>query len=88
MKRVIRKVWIGILAVCTVVVGACCAHKNAGASREDLQQQLDQVRQRIREREMSCVYGSPEVLESYAAETQRLRQQADSLQREIDKLDR
>lgn len=89
MKKFFSKTWIGILALATIVVGACCSHKDTpGASKQELKDQLNALEKRIKEREMSCVYGSPEVMESYRQETARLRQEADSLQHEIDKLEK
>lgn len=54
------------------------------AQRAAVQRRLDELKKVIQEREMSCVYGSPEVLQRYAAETQRLRSEADSLQTLLD----
>lgn len=53
-------------------------------SRAEVQQKLDKLREVIREREMSCVYGSPEVLRQYSEETRQLRCEADSLQNLLD----
>lgn len=54
--------------------------------RVNLTQRLEQLRNAIRERESSCVYGSPEVLEEYSRETYRMRQEAEELQKELDEL--
>ncbi len=48
--------------------------------RAELQERLEELRATIKNREMSCVYGSPEVLQSYSAHTRELRHEADSLQ--------
>lgn len=85
MKRFFQKGWIGLLAVVTVIVGACCSQRDA-TRKADLQRRLDSVRSIIRQRESSTIYGSPEVMAGYGKETQRLRSQADSLQNEIDKI--
>ena len=53
-------------------------------SRADVQRKLDKLREVIRDREMSCVYGSPEIIQEYGQETMRLRQEADSLQNLLD----
>ena len=50
------------------------------ARRAELQARLEKLRAIIKDREMSCVYGSPEVLQEYSAHTLELRQEADSLQ--------
>ena len=52
-------------------------------TRAERQKELENLRIMIREREMSCVYGSPEVIREYSAETRTMRHQADSLQNEI-----
>jgi len=52
-------------------------------TRAKKQKELENLRIMIREREMSCVYGSPEVIREYSAETWTMRHQADSLQNEI-----
>ena len=56
--------------------------------RAELQQRLDSLQAIIKQREMSCVYGSPEIIQSYGQETNNLRQQANEIQEEIDKLDK
>ena len=55
--------------------------------RQELEEQLELLRNTIEEREGARVYGSPEVIQEYRKETQRLRQEADSLQREIKTLE-
>lgn len=47
---------------------------------------LEQLRDIIRERESSCIYGSPEVMEEYDRKTQRLRDEAFELEEEIKEL--
>lgn len=54
--------------------------------RYDLTSRLEQLRNAIRERENSCVYGSPEILEAYGRETQRLRQEAAEIEKELEEL--
>ena len=104
MKKLLNKAWIGILAVATVIVGACCSHKNAPKNEDpnqvnnesndhqmtksELQARIDEIRTRVKERESSCVYGSPEVMENYGKETMRLRHEADSLQQVLDNWDK
>jgi len=57
-------------------------HKDSiSVRRAELQERLESLRTTIKEREMSCVYGSPEVLQSYSAHTRELRHEADSLQK-------
>lgn len=46
----------------------------------ELSMRLEQLRNTIRERESSCIYGSPEVMAEYEKETQRLKEQAFELE--------
>ena len=57
------------------------------ASRAEVQSRLEELRRVIKEREMSDVYGSPEVIEEYQAETQRLRLEAAEIQKQIDAIE-
>ena len=109
--KIVKKTWIGILAMATAVVAACTSTKRTSESAEavppadndelgenenatmpkdsinarraELQARLEKLRAIIKDREMSCVYGSPEVLQEYSAHTRELRHEADSLQNEL-----
>ena len=54
--------------------------------RVNLVQRLEQLQNAIREREGSCVYGSPEIIEEYGRETRRMRQEAEEIQKQLDEL--
>jgi len=89
MKKPFRKVWIGILTATAFVVGACCSHKTVEINGEkltkkELQARVDELRTIVEEREMSCVYGSPEIIAEYGRETARMRAELDELQKELD----
>lgn len=56
------------------------------ARRAELQARLESLRATIKDREMSCVYGSPEVMKEYSARTRAMRHEADSLQNELLKM--
>lgn len=56
------------------------------ARRAELQSRLESLRATIKDREMSCVYGSPEVMREYSARTRAMRHEADSLQNELLKM--
>lgn len=87
MKRIFRKAWIGVVALAAVVVGACCSNKKANdnqMSKKELKERIAELEAIVREREMSCVYGSPEIIAEYGRETRRLRQELDSLQNVLD----
>jgi hypothetical protein len=49
----------------------------------EMRDRLEVLRNTIREREGSCVYGSPEIIEEYGRETQRLRDEANELELQI-----
>lgn len=55
---------------------------------KDLRMRLEALLNTIREREGSCVYGSPEIIEEYGRETNRMRQEASDLQRQIEELEK
>lgn len=55
--------------------------------RAELQQRLDSLQSIIQEREMSCVYGSPEVMDRYRQRTAEIRQEAQNIEKEIEELD-
>ncbi len=79
MKKVVRKIWIGTLSGLAFFT-ACCGQK--GLSRQERKQLIKErnnIQEILKERESSCVYGSPEVLERYSLETYRLRNKLDSI---------
>ena len=89
MKGVFKKTWIGVLSVATLIVGACCSNKNVddpnrSMTRRELKARIKELRAIVEDREMSCVYGSPEIIAEYGRETARLRHELDSLQNELD----
>ena len=90
--KVFRKAWIGVLALTTLVVGACCSHKTIDVNgqkmtKKELQARIDELRSIVEEREMSCVYGSPEIIAEYGRETGRLRNELNELQEKLDNFD-
>ena len=87
MKRIFKKTWIGVVALATLIVGACCSNKNTSdqkMSKKELKERIAELQAIVEEREMSCVYGSPEIIAEYGRETGRLRHELDSLQHELD----
>ena len=56
------------------------------ARRVKLQEQIASLRAVLMERESSCVYGSPEVIEEYGRETNRLRGEMEKLEKELREL--
>ena len=79
MKKLTRTIWIGILAG-LAFLGACATHKGmTKAERAQLVKERDSIQQILQRREGATVYGSPEVIQAYGAETRRLRHQLDSI---------
>ena len=79
MKKVVRTVWIGALTG-IAFLGACCS--SSGLSRKERKQlvkERDSIQDILRMREMSAVYGSPEIIARYGTETARLRCELDSI---------
>ena len=56
--------------------------------REQLQQQLDSISNILKRREGACIYGSPEVMEKYRNETNRLKTEAAEIQKQLEDLDK
>ena len=79
MKKFGRTIWVGILAG-LAFLGACGSHKGLSkAERAQLVKERDSIQQILTNREGACVYGSPEIIQAYGAETQRLRNQLNEL---------
>ena len=79
MKKFARTIWIGILSG-LAFLGACNSHKGlTKAERAQLVKERESIQGIITQRENSCVYGSPEILREYSAETQRLRNQLNEI---------
>ena len=79
MKKVVRTVWISLLSG-VAFLGACCTSKGLSKSeRKQLVKERDSIQEILSRREGAAVYGSPEIIANYAAETYRLRSQLDSI---------
>ena len=79
MKKFGRSIWVGILAA-LAFLGACASHKSLTKSeRAQLIKERDSIQEIIVRRESSCIYGSPEVMQEFSAETGRLRQQLNEI---------
>lgn len=79
MKKFGRTIWIGILAGFAFL--SSCGF-NRGLSKTDranLEHQRDSIRQVLKSREGACVYGSPEIIQAYSEETQRLQSQLNEI---------
>ena len=79
MKKTVRRIWVAVLSAVAFLV-ACVSSKGLSSTeRANLIKERDSIQRIIKERESSCVYGSPEVLREYGNETRRLRVRLDSI---------
>lgn len=85
MKRVFRNAWIGLIAVSAVIVGACCSQRNRGDIKI-VKERIAELKEQLSIREMSCVYGPPEMIQEYGRETQRMRDELETLEQELERL--
>ena len=56
------------------------------ARRVALQERIVELQAALQHREGACVYGSPEIIEEYGKETQRIRQELEDLRSQIREL--
>ena len=79
MKKIVRTVCIGALSG-LAFLAACCSTKGlTRAEKKQLKHDRDSIQEILRMREMAAVYGSPEIIANYGAETARLRYELDSI---------
>lgn len=84
MKKLGRTIWVGILAG-LAFLGACGTHKGMTKDeRAQLIKERDSIQQILKGREGACVYGSPEIIQAFGDETNRLRHQLDSINKRLD----
>ncbi|MBR0540416.1 MAG: hypothetical protein IKG95_06290 [Bacteroidales bacterium] len=57
------------------------------ARRVELQRRLNELQTTLRNREGACIYGTPEVMERYKEETNRMKKEAESIRKELQNLD-
>ena len=57
------------------------------ARRVELQERIAELQTALQRREGACVYGSPEVIEEYGRETQRMKDEVNALRKELKDLD-
>lgn len=83
MKKLGRTIWVGILAG-LAFLGACGTHKGMTKDeRSQLIKERDSIQQILKGREGACVYGSPEIIQAFGDETNRLRHQLDSINKRL-----
>lgn len=56
-------------------------------TRMELMNRLDTLHETLKRRESACVYGSPEIIQRYREETNRLRQEAAAIEKQLQELD-
>lgn len=61
--------------------------KEKNRRKAELKERLEDIKNILSQREGAEVYGSPEIIEEYGRETQRLRREADSLRVELEKME-
>ena len=80
MKKVVRTVWIGALSGLAFLAACCSSTKGlTRAERKQLIRERDSIQDMLTRREGAAVYGSPEIIARYGAETYRLQNQLDSI---------
>ena len=79
MKKVVRTVWICALSGLAFLT-ACCTSKGLSRhKRKQLIKERDSIQDILTRREGAAVYGTPEVIANYAAETYRMQSRLDSI---------
>ena len=79
MKKVVRTVWIGALSGLAFLAACCSQNGLTRKERKQLVKQRDSIQEILTRREGAAVYGSPEIIARYGAETYRLQKQLDSI---------
>ena len=79
MKKVVRTVWIGALSGLAFLAACCSQNGLSRKERKQLVKERDSIQEILTRREGAAVYGSPEVIARYGAETYRLRSQLDTI---------
>jgi len=83
MKKSVRTIWIAVLSA-VAFLAACVSNKGlTKTERAKLVRERDSIQQILRGREGAVVYGSPEIIQAYGVETQRLRHQLDSINKRL-----
>ena len=85
MKRIFRKAWIGLIALSALIVGACCSQRNRGEIKV-VKERIAELKEQLKIREVSCVYGPPEMIREYGRETDQMREELESLEKELERL--
>lgn len=79
MKRIIRTVWIGALSGLAFLTACCTSRGLTRQERKQLVRERDSIQEILKMREMAAVYGTPEIMANYKAESYRLQYELDSI---------
>lgn len=79
MSKVVCTVWISALSGLAFLAACCSANGLTRKERKQIARERDSIQTILDMHEMAAVYGSPEVIASFKAETYRLRHEVDSL---------
>ena len=79
MKKVVRTVYIGALSGLAFLAACCSQNGLTRKERKQLVKERDSIQEILKMREMAAVYGSPEIIANYGAETARLHYELDSI---------
>ena len=83
MKKFGRSIWIAVLSG-VAFLAACVSNKGlTRAERAQLVKERDSIQEVLKSREGACVYGSPEIIKEFGDETNRLRQQLNSINQRL-----
>lgn len=85
MKKVVRTVWIGALSGLAFLAACCTQNGLTRKERKQLTKQRDSIQEILNMHEMAAVYGSPDIIANYQAETYRLQYQVDSINERLGK---
>ena len=79
MKKVVRTVYIGALSGLAFLAACCSQNGLTRKERKQLVKERDSIQEVLKRREGAAVYGSPEILAQYQAETYRMQSQLDTI---------
>lgn len=79
MKKVVRTVCIGVLSGLAFLAACTTTNGLSRKERKQLIKERDAIQGILARREGAAVYGSPEIIARYGAETYRLRSQLDTI---------
>ena len=83
MKKIVRTVCIGVLSGLAFLASCCSTKGLTKAERKQLKHDRDSIQEILKMREMAAVYGSPEIIANYGAETARLRYELDTINQRL-----